>query len=294
MSRHDRLAHARNRSPSSAAASWGRPRRRRPARARPARLGIETAQRRDVPRSRPPRRQPHALSSAGGTDAPRLMNGIGVHPLDDGGGNLVERLHQPGPAVLHHSPGIPRPRRWTRPPRRFCPRAGGARSWHPPVAAHSGHQHPDHPGRVIVLERARHHPFHAGVPGIVLLRRRRHRMQARRPPADDDVGVAPGDIDRPPAGIGRLTSTTVSSHARSSRRANAAVKLAGMCCATITGQKPLGQQRQHGIERRRPRSSSDQEHRGFIGAPRYFLDRGRAGAAGGVRARTGRDAGAVN
>ena len=34
------------------------------------------------------------------------------------------------------------------------------------------------------------------MPRIVALRRNRHRVQARRPAADNDIGVAPADIDR--------------------------------------------------------------------------------------------------
>src|SRR5688572_14094051 len=43
-----------------------------------------------------------------GADAPRLMNGIGFHPIGDGGGDLIDRPHQFGSTAFHkfarHSP----------------------------------------------------------------------------------------------------------------------------------------------------------------------------------------------
>ena len=61
---------------------------------------------------------------------------------------------------------------------------------------------------------------------------------------------------RPADGIGRLTSTTRSSHCPIEPLGKAPVKLAGMCCATMhRPRKSLRQLREHDIERgRAPRS----------------------------------------
>ena len=69
------------------------------------------------------------------------------------------------------------------------------------------------------------------------MRRRGHDDGAAWPHADDDVRVAPADIDGPgPSGTGRVTSMTRNAQSRSSRRDSGPVNAAGMCWATRTGQ----------------------------------------------------------
>ena len=106
------------------------------------------------------------------------------------------------------------------------------------VAPHAGHQDADQ------LARRRSAPARSSPSA-----RRSDARDSRAAPApashsgptpgcDHDIGIAPADIDRSrlQAASDGSTSTTSSSHFRSSRLAKAAVKLAGMCCATITGQ----------------------------------------------------------
>ena len=120
------------------------------------------------------------------------------------------------------------------------------------VAPHPGHQHSHQMRRVIVLKRAGHHPS----PRWDARDSRVAPEPAWRSiPVDrgchDQISVAPADIDS--AGLQRHRPIHLD-HAQlalaSSRLANGPVKLAGICCATSTGQgNRCGQLRKHDIER---------------------------------------------
>ena len=165
----------------------------------------------------PVRRWRSAISSTGRTNsAPPFLHELARHAPDDGGRFCLGNGAAAAPVQFGHRIRA--------------------------VAAHSGHQHADQLPGVIMLERARHHALHARMPRIVALRRHRHRNHARRRAGPRSSRRRRGRYRscRPRNGIGRLTSTTRSSHCRSSRLANGPVKLAGMCCATTHGPRKSG------------------------------------------------------
>ena len=163
------------------------------ARGGPARVGVGIGQGGDLWRQNLGRRF-RRMDGCGS----RLMNGICLtHSMIAAAISSIGRTNS-APPFFTSSPGMPQTTA-----RDFGLGDGAAALLAQPA---SWHRLPSSPmpvistpirlGRVIMLERARHHALDARMPGIIALRRNRHRIEAEWPRRDDDIRIAAADIDR--------------------------------------------------------------------------------------------------